>query len=60
MGQLNDWKCHKCNIVREEYVRKEDDPPSCPKCGSLMQKIITANYRIQINEPHRMSKDRMK
>jgi putative FmdB family regulatory protein len=41
---LYEYKCSDCNS-RFEYMQKANDPPKkkCPKCGSLLIKIISAS-----------------
>ena len=58
MKRLYDFKCDKCDVT-EEYFAESDTEVPCPCCGQVMRRLISCSYKININEPWRMAKDRM-
>ncbi|MBC8298019.1 MAG: zinc ribbon domain-containing protein [Pelagibacterales bacterium] len=35
------YKCEKCNTNKEVLVKDKDEVISCPKCASILKRLIT-------------------
>ena len=45
--------------LNSKFTKTSDPPVRCPDCDQLMDKEFPSEVSIAINEPHRLSKDRL-
>jgi putative FmdB family regulatory protein len=43
---LYDYQCPQCGRIENVWARMDEDPMPCPRCATLMSRLVTAHYHV--------------